>query len=79
MPTRDHYVALAKEIRRKLNEKSLTFKSYKRESLTNRLRNCQVNLIRRLRKRELVRIWKPSLVSRGYVCFPSLARLLRAT
>ena len=73
MPTRDHYVALAKKIKGELDEKGLTFKSYRRVSLTNRLRKLSGEPNTRIKKAGIGKDMETVFGEQGLRIFPKLS------
>ena len=73
MPTRDHYLALAKQIKRELDEKKLAFKSFERMDLTNRLRKVSTEPNTRIKTAGMGKDIENVFAEQGLRLFPKLS------
>lgn len=72
MPTRSHYVALAKQVRGELNASGLAFRSYRRREFTDRLREVSGEPSTRIKTASMAPDIEDAFRDQGLRVFPRL-------
>lgn len=73
MPTSDHYLTLAREIRSALDREKLAFKSYSRAKITERLREISGEPNTRIKTAAMAPEIERILVEQGIRTFPKIS------